>query len=1200
MPIKVLAIFSAPWGKERLNIRKERDKLFEALKKSKHSHLFEVTPELHITLNKFEELLEQEPDFQLIHFSGHSNKYYITFEDDNGKAQPVPLNAFVKLIEAYKTSSNQLKCMIFNSCYSFKLGEELSKLGICTISMKDEIKETAANFFTEGFYSKFSMEYTISNMFENAKEKIHRRNLHDWKIPELKGNGQIKFKIISIPYIPPELEYSIEDEKNPDFERVNNVYIEPKGYENALKILQQEKFLIITGPPNIGKTSTAYKLANTIKREYDDISLIFTVRNEPTKVLKQIKNSIIIFDDIFGKAKFENEFQANEFIEYQKLRNYDNYLIYTTREEILLKAKISRTKFAEIPNLDDYTFKIEQEGFYDDIALEKILDNHLNYYLKQDDITINEKEIAKRNLPKIIKNLRFPHNYKELVELELMKVSKNTTYTIDNAIENAKHIKRAVESWFVNIDDKSIKYFILILALFNNLTKNKHDFGVIYKNVIRLLKQKYSNIDIMKIEHILENPIISIYIHIKGDNIDFSHPHYWEGVINGVLTSCTEEMDIIKPILREMMFYDDIYIRHAIANNFGMIGRVIPKFVIPLLNEMIIDRDLLVRQSVARSLGEIGEVEPELVLPLLKKMFEDEHSLIRYYIAGNFIDIIKIKPEIALPFLKKTVLTVQDSKMYNQLSLYIGKIGIIKTELVLSILRELMSDKDWKIRLFVANTLRDIARIKPEIILPSLKKMENDNFHEIRNVVIVSYSEISKLRPNLVIPLFKEMLNDENKGIRNLAFKNLEKIGQFRPELIFPIIYEMVKKGNPMVPNLFPYNLMRIHKIKTKPLKLLLKEIENDKRAGVPFSIGSSLAKISELKPEIVVSLLKEMGTDKYLNTRMSIAKNIDEIGKEKPELIIPILYRMIEDENDQARYFVVNNLSDIGKIHQELLIPSLKKLVIDKSGMLRRRVAILLGDIGKIKPELIIPLVKEMIFDEDYYVRRYIVDSLWKIGKVKPELVMPLLKEMVNDKDSDVRHRIADTLGDIGRVSPDLVMPLLKEMINEDEFYVWGSIASAFGKIGKKWPDLVIPLLKEIINDKDMKFRGIIAYVFGVIGKVRPDLVIPLLKEMINDKDMKFRESIADALGDIGNVRPDLVIPLLNKMINDESYYVRDVIAENFYKLGKDTVLPLLKEITNNKDRILMIEQLIDDVETRKKIEETTGEKIWRVFKDN
>ncbi|MFX1500769.1 MAG: HEAT repeat domain-containing protein [Promethearchaeota archaeon] len=991
MPIKVLAIFSAPRGLERLNIRDEKDKLIGALKKSKFGYLFEVTAELHITLAKFKELLNE--NYQLIHFSGHSNQYNITFEKLNGNRHPIPLSAFIKLIQKkVKTTCNQLKCIILNSCYSTKLGEELSKLGICTISMKDEIKEEAAKLFTEGFYSEFNKDYTILDMFENGKNNIHLESHRNWNVPELKGEGKINFEIINIPKIPPELEFCIEDERDSDFERITEVYIQPYKYENALKILQQNKFIIITGPPNVGKTATAYNLANTIKRENKEIDLIFSIKNEHIKNLKQLKNSILIFDDVFGEVKFDNELQANEFIEYQKLRKENNYIIYTSREEILLKAKTSRTKFAEIPQLDDNTFTIEQEGFYNDNALEKILNNHIRYYIKQNDITEHENEIAQNNLSKIIKNLRFPHNYKELVEIELSKVSENEI-DIDKAIDNAKYIKKAVRSWFLNIKDKSIKYFIFTLALFHNLIKDRQVFDEIYGNVIKILKKKYSDLDVVKIEYMLDNALISIYVHEKGGFIDFIHPHYWEGVINGILKSFTEDINSIQPILRDLMYNNNDYIRHSIATNFGEIGREMPKLILPLLEEMMNDENLAVRLSVAKSLGEIGEVESELVLPLLKKMFGKENPLIRYSIAMNLIEIVKIRPELAMPYLKDMVLGVQDSKMYSQLPLYIAEIGKIKTDLVLPLLKKLIFDNDDKIRLFVARTLKIIGRIRPDQIFPLLKIMKNDVHSEIRSTIVDSYSEMSKLRPNLVVPLLKEMTNDDEYWIRKKAFEKLEKMSRNLPKLIIPILNDMVNEGNSLIPGNFPYNLMRENKIKIELIILLLEDIENDNRSGIEYSIAKIIGEISVLKSETVIPLLKEMEKDQYLIGGKSITNHLNTIGRKRPELVIPLLTEMIKYENPQIRFFVVDNLINLGKIEELKILPLIKALAKDEFYKIRRAIAKNLSYNLQLSPDLIVEVSEIMKLDNSVEVKRYLAYSLCDIWREKPEKIITILE---------------------------------------------------------------------------------------------------------------------------------------------------------------------------------------------------------------
>ena len=100
--------------------------------------------------------------------------------------------------------------------------------------MKAKIQEAAAFSFTKGFYDIYRDNCTIQEMFDNAKLNMSEDHLRAWNIPELNGNGDVKFEITEIPKIPPVLKFCIEDERNPDFERVNAVYIKPKRFEDAL------------------------------------------------------------------------------------------------------------------------------------------------------------------------------------------------------------------------------------------------------------------------------------------------------------------------------------------------------------------------------------------------------------------------------------------------------------------------------------------------------------------------------------------------------------------------------------------------------------------------------------------------------------------------------------------------------------------------------------------------------------------------------------------------------------------------------------------------------------------------------------------------------------------------------------------------------------------------------------------------------
>lgn len=186
-------------------------------------------------------------------------------------------------------------------------------------------------------------------------------------------------------------------------------YVVTKKLDDANKILQKEKLLLITGQPGIGKTTLAeIILFERAKNDYK----IYKVENitEAENVISRNEDEkqIFYFDDFLGANYFEivnahkTETQLTTFVE--RVKNTPNkYLILTTRTVILNHAiekyeKISQSKLAsqqfEI-KLTDYTkyekalilynhlyFKGVREELYDTILAEKFyktIIQHKNY-----------------------------------------------------------------------------------------------------------------------------------------------------------------------------------------------------------------------------------------------------------------------------------------------------------------------------------------------------------------------------------------------------------------------------------------------------------------------------------------------------------------------------------------------------------------------------------------------------------------------------------------------------------------------------------------------------------------------------------------------------------------------------------------------------------------------------------------------------
>ena len=534
------------------------------------------------------------------------------------------------------------------------------------------------------------------------------------KYKKIKGDDEFKKDIKKAisqylavsPEVPQELRTYILSKDEPELKRILEVYVKPKGYEKAYSILDKRSFLVITGDANIGKTSMAQHLANCIRTKHN-LARIIKIEGgrKDIGLFKNLKNSAIIFDDAFGRSAFSDLGDySNNIDDIEKLiENNNNFVIITTRKQILDEVKKRPTRFTEyLSHIEDRIIEFSQEGSYSDDALRKIFKKHVSYYRETGKISDKEETIAQENREKIINNLRFPHNIDILVKEELKKVTEGLK-ELDEAIEAAKHIKTIAKNWFLNLEFNK-KYFIFTVALFPGF--DEKTFDMVYEKLIELLQRRHRGLITEDLNAIRR--YTSAYITETG-RIDFRHPNYREGVIEGISKECKK--DLVE--------------------------------IIPALGKLAIDpdTDFDVKWRVAYILGKIGKIKPEKALPLLKELAKDEPFAIRRRVA------------IAL-----------------------GMIAEVKPDETLLILTGLAKDDDGGVRMIVAYALGKIGKIKSEKTLPLLKELAKDNFPLVRWSVADALGEIGEIKPEEVLPLLKELAKDENPRVREAAETSLWKI----------------------------------------------------------------------------------------------------------------------------------------------------------------------------------------------------------------------------------------------------------------------------------------------------------------------------------------------------------------------------------------------------------------------------------------
>jgi HEAT repeat protein len=674
------------------------------------------------------------------------------------------------------------------------------------------------------------------------------RRINSTKHKEIKEDDEFKkdikdavFQYLEVsPEVPRELQANILSKEDPELKRILKVYVKPVKYADASSILYKNRFLIITGDANIGKTSMAQHLAGRIRFDYT-LSRMIKIDECRTDIalFKNVENSIIIFDDAFGKSKFgdSGDYSGN-IKEIVDLKD-NNFVIVTTRRQILDEAKKRQTRFAEYYKaIEDNFIEFSQEGSYSDGALRAILEKHLDYYYEISKIHDSEVEIAQKNTEKIINNLRFPHNIDILVKEELKKVT-NGKKDFDDAIEEAKHIKRIAKNWFLNLDDKR-KYFVFTVAMFPGF--DEETFGRIYEKIIEALQKRHIGLATEDPNALRRDT--SAYITETG-RIGFNHPNYGEGVKEGIEEDFKRDLVEVIFTLEELAKDEDKYVRGRVVDALGEIGTLKPDKALPLLKQLAKDKDGYIKRAAADALKEIGTLKPDETIPLLKEWVEDDKVDVRWAAADTLREIGTLKPDETIPLLK-----------------------------------ERANDKYGCVRRAVADTLIEIGKVKPDKIIPVLKEWAKEGRVNVRWAIADTFREIGKVKPDETIPLLKEWAKDGRVDVRWAVASALREIGRIKPDETIPLLKELAKDENGFVRWAVASALREIGRIKPDETIPLLKELAKDEDGFVKWVVASALGEIGKVKPDEALPLLKELAKDEDEFVRRAAIKAIQKIQR--------------------------------------------------------------------------------------------------------------------------------------------------------------------------------------------------------------------------------------------------------------------------------------------------------------------------------
>ncbi|WP_347051791.1 restriction endonuclease [Flavobacterium olei] len=177
------------------------------------------------------------------------------------------------------------------------------------------------------------------------------------------------------------------------FEKLE-VYVQNESFNEALNILNLNKYVIISGSPGIGKTTLAEMLVFSFLSEpnHEFIYLSDSI-DDAFKMYNENKKQIFLFDDFLGRNFLHNSIALNDekkivrFINKIK-KSSTHFLIFTTREYILNQAQqkfdILDQELAKcILDISRYSKLVKAQILYNHLLYNKVPFEYIDEIIKQ-------------------------------------------------------------------------------------------------------------------------------------------------------------------------------------------------------------------------------------------------------------------------------------------------------------------------------------------------------------------------------------------------------------------------------------------------------------------------------------------------------------------------------------------------------------------------------------------------------------------------------------------------------------------------------------------------------------------------------------------------------------------------------------------------------------------------------------------------
>lgn len=180
--VKILFFSANPKDQDTLALDEEIRSIQEKIRASECRDLVELKSRWAVRPNDLLQSLNEEKP-HVIHFSGHGKDTdEIVVLNSDGSTKLVSKEALVNL---FSSTADNVKVVVFNTCFSAGQAEAVTKYIDVAIGMNDSISDEAARVFSAQLYSAIGFGHSVGKAFEQAKTALMLEGIPEESTPRI-------------------------------------------------------------------------------------------------------------------------------------------------------------------------------------------------------------------------------------------------------------------------------------------------------------------------------------------------------------------------------------------------------------------------------------------------------------------------------------------------------------------------------------------------------------------------------------------------------------------------------------------------------------------------------------------------------------------------------------------------------------------------------------------------------------------------------------------------------------------------------------------------------------------------------------------------------------------------------------------------------------------------------------------------------